>query len=204
MSGMPALGIGCLLTLFLAPSLHARWTDATAESRSPSRHSPVLIANGTGASATPQHPTELSAAPTTPGGPLSLTIDGARTPELVPDDVAYRHLISAVAVSASPSTLELSRQTAMFEVMGLSASDRTAFIANTVTVRDALHSLDQTLRDGHHDLRTAEHLRRQRLLVLDTATARVLSALSPSGVLLLKAHVANRVKSRIRIYSDVK
>jgi hypothetical protein len=133
---------------------------------------------------------------------MVLTIDGEKTPDRVPDDLAYRHFISITSVGALASKDDLSRRDAVLQQVGLSASDQAAFVVATYGVRDRIGTIDKTLRDGHHDLAFVEDQRRVRAGVLDDAANRILSSVSPSGASRLKAHIRDYVKRRIRIYGQ--
>jgi len=69
------------------------------------------------------------------------TIDDQDTPELIPDYVAYRHLIMAAAISDTPSEYELSRREAYLARVGLAAIDRNALVAAVGGVRAQLNAI---------------------------------------------------------------
>ena len=62
-----------------------------------------------------------------PPGPttkLVVLVDGAKNPEQIPDDLAYRHFLVAVATHEKPSAEESGRQKAQLAPLGLAEADR--------------------------------------------------------------------------------
>lgn len=55
---------------------------------------------------------------------LPVAIDGAKTPEKIPDRLAYYHFIMAVAEHAEPSPDELDRRAALFKHLHFSAETK--------------------------------------------------------------------------------
>lgn len=134
---------------------------------------------------------------------VTLSIDGQVTPERIPDDVAYRHFISVTAVGSGAAAADFSRRDAILEQVGLSDADRRTYVAATTTVKDALQSIDHRLEAFHQDISAVDALKQERRSVLDNAAQRVLSSLSADGAARMRSHINERVKRRIRIYSQV-
>jgi hypothetical protein len=134
------------------------------------------------------------------GAPVVLTVDGQLTPELVPDDLAYRHFLSVTAVGSRSSAADLRRRDAILEHLGLSGADRRAYIDATLTVSDALQRLDRQMEASHQDVSAVDALKEQKRQVLDDAARRVNTSLSAGGAATLRSHINERVKRHIRIY----
>lgn len=56
------------------------------------------------------------------------TIDGSKTPELVPDRVAFRLVLLSLLVPARADEKHFKKQQVIFERMGLSNADRSTFL----------------------------------------------------------------------------
>jgi hypothetical protein len=136
-------------------------------------------------------------------GALTLSIDGQLTPDRISDQVAYRHFISVTAVRSGASTNEIHRRDAILKEVGLSDGDRRVYLTATITVRDALQDIEQNMEAVHQDIAAVDALKQQRGSVLDNAAKRILSSLSVDGVARMRMHINDRVKKRIRIYSQV-
>jgi hypothetical protein len=149
--------------------------------------------HGTESVGTPKEPRRVE---------IPLAVDGAKNPELIPDDVAYRHFISVTAATAAASEEEIRRRDAFVAQLELLPADRTSYLAALSNVREALIDTEQRLRVSHSNSETVAELRRQRGRILDDAAARVLTSLSPDGVQRVEAHINGHVKKHIRIYGQ--
>jgi hypothetical protein len=138
---------------------------------------------------------------------LSVAVNGAETPEQISDQMAYRHLILAVALAQNASDEAISRRDRQLQRAGLSAADRAAFVR-------ALQGLAEQLTVNSEDVKrlssrpagAAESLgalRTQRLALLDIARSQVATSLSESGRTRLDSYLREHVKRRIVIYGDV-
>src|SRR5262245_38830876 len=85
------------------------------------------------------------------GGKLPLLVDGAQTPDLVPDDVAYRHFILLTAVSATATANDVARRDAFLARVGLSPADRTAYLGTLSQVKDQLADIEAQQRSDTAD-----------------------------------------------------
>ena len=135
---------------------------------------------------------------------LPVAVDGARTPELISDELALRHFIQAVSITTHDAESDSKRQNALLSLIGLSGEDTEQIIL-------AVHNLDATL-DALNTTRTSypvvtsehaepvETIRHQERALIDAAIANVMSRLSTEGRSQLLAFVQGRVKRRIVIY----
>jgi hypothetical protein len=142
-------------------------------------------------------------------GSLPLAIDGAKTPELISDDIAYAHFLSVVAIQSSPSRVETSRRKAILDTLGLAEDDAKALITSLTGVREQLADVDnqrkQLPRDGVasvQSLALSATLRARQETIIRDARYRVTANLSADGVQKVADHVQRRVKSRIKVYGD--
>lgn len=126
---------------------------------------------------------------------LPLLIDGAKTPELISDDLAYRQFIMATAGTAVATGDELARRNAFLDRVGLSATDREKFVS-------ALASTGRDLDDATWNAIDARAKKARRDAVFGKARVDLGNALSPGGSARLLAHVREHVKPRIRIYGQ--
>jgi hypothetical protein len=69
------------------------------------------------------------------------TIDGAKNPELIPDDVAYKMLFLSLMEPENPSDAQKARQEAKLRMIGLSDNDKAGFLAKLGDFRDRLSDL---------------------------------------------------------------
>jgi hypothetical protein len=137
------------------------------------------------------------------------TIDGAKHPELIPDDVAYRLVFLAIAEpeSAPPARLALAR--AKIAPAGLSADDTAAFLTLLTAFRkefDALNAQETDLLQRNfavHPLSTvAEQLRgirAQRAKLFADTIAALPARLSDEGMAKLEEHL-QREKHAMKMF----
>jgi hypothetical protein len=98
--------------------------------------------------APPQGPTATTGAqaripkPDPPG-----TIDGAKNPELIPDEVAYRMIVLAVAEPPGASAEAKERARAKLNPIGLSEDDAAAFLGLLAEFRNQVDALDRQAAD---------------------------------------------------------
>jgi hypothetical protein len=136
---------------------------------------------------------------------LPLTVDGAETPERIPDELAYRHFILAIALPDSPSPEQRERRDVVLGRIGLSEEDYNAVLEALAGVRNDLDIIDEeitTLRPRSPHARF-EGLRVQRESILDYARNRMHERLSAEGSLALQDHIRDFVKRQIRIYGEI-
>lgn len=137
-------------------------------------------------------------APRPTQGPIR--IDGAATPELISDELAYRHFLAAIA-SGGPADLE--RRSPLIMSLGLSPTDQTALLSTVEALQERLSDIEHRRRVAELDATgdgSLTRLRRERLGSLNRARDEVRARLDPAGAAKLDAHVRDRIKSRIVVY----
>jgi len=122
-------------------------------------------------------------------------VDGAATPELIPDSSAYRLFLVVVGVSSSPSVEDAARQTTNVAKIGLSDSDSQALIAVAndfkVAYESAMAAYNTTadaLQAGGQ-VPDVDSFIAQRDLLVESTLAKLKSTLSPPGMAKLHAHI---------------
>jgi len=97
-----------------------------------------------GNSATPQTETAISPDQTTAVKPDPPgTIDGAKNPELIPDEVALRMIVLAVAEPTNATEEQKERARAKIASIGLSDEDAAAFLALLAQFQDEVDAVDK-------------------------------------------------------------
>lgn len=134
---------------------------------------------------------------------VPLVVDGAKTPQLVPDDLAYYHFILAVATPSNPSIEQVSRRTRELSHARLSQSDAAALVSALTGVSEELDRISigrqqhNTTPERNDSL---EVLKLREAQVLEAARARVQTSLTASGLARLESHIQEHVKRNIVIY----
>jgi hypothetical protein len=117
---------------------------------------------------------------------LNLMIDGSKNPELVTDDVAYRHFLTSIAAegaTASPA-VELRRREAKLKPLGLAKPDHDNLLQHVDNLRGQLKGIDSA----------------ERRLILDESVAALKSKLSATANLALDKYIQKQVKPHIKFY----
>jgi hypothetical protein len=195
------LALAC--TVLLASSTHWAGTSEGGTSadfvrRSPSGHMHV-------AASQPRRAPALRSSGSDPITPLPLVIDGDKTPDLIPDELAYRHFIAATAVAANATPNDLARREFMLTRAGLSKEERRVFVAAVTNVREDLDQLDQERRLNTRvalDRDALQGLKQRRNQVFADAHERLQCTLDKGTMARIDAHVREHVKKRIRIFGQ--
>jgi hypothetical protein len=116
-------------------------------------------------------------------------VDGAVTPEAIPDDRAYAHFLGAMASQPDPHAVA-----AALQQVGSSAADRARMQHALAALGADLAALADPSAAGRP---SAQDDRRR---AFERARASVGAALSPAGAAQLDTYVQTEVKRRIRIY----
>ncbi len=145
-----------------------------------------------------------SAHSSTARGPgLSLAVDGAKNPERVPTNLAYRHFIYVSALRVGASEREIVRRDSFLARVGLSEADRSAYVAAVQNVAEQLADVEARL-EANGDATQVDSLRQQQRQLLDTAAANARGTVSAEGAQRLEAFIQAHVKSHIKIFGDAR
>jgi hypothetical protein len=140
---------------------------------------------------------------------LPVAVNGANAPEKIPDDLAYRHFLMALAIPDNATSYQLARRNAFLRPLRLSADDRAGLIGALRGVNEQLDAIaqDARARDGAPDANVIsdatvilDRMRVKRTGVLDAARSNVSASMSAEGQLRLNSYVTTHVKSHIIIY----
>lgn len=136
-------------------------------------------------------------------GQLQLLVDGAVTPNLIPDSLAYRHFFTAVAAHPFPDPTERARQAAQLSRIGLSSADLQVLIASLTVFRtqlDAFESARASVAPGPSAGAKITALESQANNLVTNTLESLRRSLTVSGATLLDQYVKARVKAHIHIY----
>lgn len=133
---------------------------------------------------------------------LPLIADGQANPEMIPENVAYRHFISVTAIAQGARQDAIYKRDAILARVDLAEADRQAYVSAVSEVRARLVIADLKIRDSNHDVAASDSARAEKGQILDEARARIDAALSPAGSERLRNHVLTRVRTQIRIYGQ--
>ena len=194
-----------LLAVLIPLMLLDRGSAGTA----PTVTSASMPAKGSSSLPIPTTHVHLATAPSSGSGQfgpqsLPIAVDGAKTPEDIPDALAYQHFI--MAATDSPTTLQ--KRDDPLEIflspIGLSETDQTALVDLLDSVRAQLFELNvQAVGPSHRAELTADaahSLSLEKLLVVDDTRAAFKRVLSPGGRDQLDHHIRENVKRHIVVY----
>jgi hypothetical protein len=139
-----------------------------------------------------------------PARSLYLRIDGTKTPELIPDSLAYEHFLMATALPSGTATKDdLSRHRFLLGRAKLTDEEIARFEVATASVHEDLADAALLLDHAsapHSD--AAAQFRERQSEILASARLRVAEALGQDAMDRLDTYVRTHVKSRITIYSS--
>lgn len=133
---------------------------------------------------------------------LPVAIDGAKTPDKISDQLAYRHFIAAVALSPMASVDEIDRRNDFLSLTDLLPDDISRFVTKIGHVKDQLDTFERTRRSEVVSLETLAQVNGQQASLLDEVTADVLQSLTEDGRTKFERFIRERVKRRIVVYGD--
>jgi hypothetical protein len=111
-------------------------------------------------------------------------IDGSQTPELIPDNIAYRLVLGSLQPNGDPLTAR--RQAAQIAQMGLSLDDATALLTNQAIFMSAWQALADLRVAGTIDYPTYQS---ELDALVTAARADFAAALTTDGMAKLDAYV---------------
>lgn len=139
-------------------------------------------------------------------GSLPIVVNGAETPDRIPDTLAYAHFFIAVAEPDEPSPAQVARRKALMAPVGLSKRDETALVDALKGLRADLDRIAEEVREmsaaPSPSQRRLLDLRLERTRALGEARTRVVTALSADGAPRLANYIRTSVKPKIAIYGD--
>lgn len=136
--------------------------------------------------------------------PAPILINGAESPELISDELAYQHFIKSISNAEMSATQVVYPRDAILASMGLSRTDRAALIVALGDVWQQLDTIDKgRQRPPSNATNVGPHLadlQRQENAVLDNARVRLRSSLSEEGRDRLDTYIRDDVKRHIIVY----
>jgi hypothetical protein len=148
-----------------------------------------------------------SGAGSIPVDTMPIAVDGSKTPERIPDYLAYYHFIMAAAERENAPKDKIERRDSMIERIGLTEIDYVALLSALDGVR---HELDQISSERERlaasPLRSAffytslDQLKVRERGVMDQARTRLSRSLTWDGWHRLDTHVREHVKRHIVVY----
>jgi hypothetical protein len=140
---------------------------------------------------------------------LQLAIDGSKAPEMVPEALAYRHLLSSTFLrrGADPGTIV--RLQARLKRVGLDEDDLEVYFLVAGQARRRLDDIEAQrakwsgTNAGTVAARAAlVTLRTQEVQIFEDAAAQLKASLSPLGTHTLETYLREHVRRQIKIYSE--
>lgn len=127
------------------------------------------------------------------------TIDGAKNPEKIPDDVAYELLFLAVAEPENATQEQMGRAESKIEAAGLNEDDRDAFLNALTQFRKGVDQIDAQLVEINKrspltpapspDGQLVGQLQSQRRQLVADTISLLGASLSPEGLAKLHEHL---------------
>ena len=141
---------------------------------------------------------------------LKVVVDGAKNPELIPDDLAMRHFLLSIAESRSATPIDIGRRSSHLRDAGLSAADGAALVRALDGAREEIGAIqderdaldkDKTISDGDRAA-TLDSLKNCEHAAIDAAASRVSALLSTGGRQKLQGYLNEYVKRHIQILGN--
>jgi hypothetical protein len=139
---------------------------------------------------------------------MAVEIDGSQRPSDIPDEVAHKLYMKALALRNAPSGGDVQRRDAFLRRIHLPEADQTAFVDSIQGLGRDLAAIEGRRRNeltadkggSAIGLALRSELTRQEDKVLDATMMRLRTQMSDAGFQQLDQHVQTHVKSRIKIY----
>ncbi len=134
-------------------------------------------------------------------------VDGSRTPDLIPDALAYRHFLISLALSdTGAAQREIDRRDATLAQMALSAPDVASVVAALRGLKSDLDAVSDEIQQRVQSTLASETelsaLSGQQDTLIENAKVRLRGRLTADGWVQFDNFVHERVKRQIVIYGD--
>ncbi len=140
---------------------------------------------------------------------LRVLVDGAKNPEAISDELAYRLFLTALAFPATVPPERVRARDALLARLGLSKEDRAAFVSGSNGLAEQLQriELERNVVAKQSNLSAearAEYasLRAKRNEAVAAVRARLEGTLSGEGLTTLDHHIRTHVTQRVKIYGE--
>ena len=131
---------------------------------------------------------------------LVVVVDGSLHPEQVPDDLAWRHYLLAVAVPQLPTADQQKRQQVQLAEVGLAIADQESIARELGKMTTQLSTIEAARESGDGAPAMLSVLKTQEDALFASTIANVKQAISTDGLSRLSAYISGTVKKNIRIY----
>jgi hypothetical protein len=128
-----------------------------------------------------------------------LVVDGSKTPDQIPDNLAYHHFFASVSAHPSPTAQGLGRQSAQLLPLNLSAADQQNLVQALAVFRAGLDPIEAALLAQPTPSQAASLMQQKDSLLASTMAA-ISSSLTSDGFGKLDQYVKTHVKQHIVIY----
>ena len=125
---------------------------------------------------------------------LPVMVDGSQHPELIPDEVAYRHFLLGIAFPANPTEQEKSHRYAKLRRLGLSSADQDALVSAVAGLRETVNAL---VANGNSE--DAASVQKKLIDAVGQSKLKLVN-LSAGGRAQLDSFIQNTFKRRMTIY----
>lgn len=142
-------------------------------------------------------------------------IDGAKNPEMIPNDVAYLHLFDLIADRQTDA--EKRRIKSYIKEIGLNESDTINLIASAEEFSQRVKAIDTQAASinirtnvnpppslNQNQIIHLKQLEQERKLLVTEVAATLNARLTPNGLVRLRQHIDGRMKRKIKIFPPSK
>lgn len=131
---------------------------------------------------------------------LVVVVDGAQHPEQIPDDLAWRHFLLAVATHEQPTAFEQKRQHAILAAVGLVDYDEKELAFKLGTMTTQLEAIQKSRGASGGTPAALSELKAQEDELISATIARVRRVASAEGLSRLNRYITDIVKRNIKVY----
>jgi hypothetical protein len=131
---------------------------------------------------------------------LVVIVDGSKNPELIPDALAWRHFLTAIATHEQPTAQEQLRQQAQFAPLALATADAQQISGLLGKMMTQLEAIEEARENSDGANSTLAALKAQEDAVIASTIAAVRAAVSSDGLSHLSGYIGKTVKGNIKIY----
>lgn len=133
---------------------------------------------------------------------LTVLVDGSKTPDQIPDDLAYHHFFMAASAHPTPSAQEQGRQQAMLAPIGLPAPDQQSLIPVLAQFRVQMDQIAQRRAVPGVTAAQLTSLQTQEAVLAATTVANAGAVLTQDGAARLYQWISTHVKAHIVIVGN--
>jgi hypothetical protein len=125
---------------------------------------------------------------------LVVIADGSKNPELIPDALAWRHFLTAIATHEQPTAQEQLRQQAQFAPLALATADAQQIAGLLGKMMTQLEAIEKARENSNGANSTLATLKAQEDAAIASTTAAVQAAVSSDGLSRLSGYIGKTVK----------